>query len=84
MEGCTGGRGGGNGIGGKDPLCSAVGIGAGNGSYIIHNIGVVIARHDAVADIRDAVGAGKTAAQLLANCNSRAALAIFSGRASIV
>ena len=31
VEGCTGGRGGGNGIGGKDPLCSAVGIGAGNG-----------------------------------------------------
>ena len=27
---------------------------------------------------------GYAAAQLLANCNSRAALAIFSGRASIV
>ena len=65
MEGCTGGRGGGNGIGGKDPLCSAVGIGAGNGGYIIHNIGVVIARHDAVADIRDAVPAGEAAAQSL-------------------
>ena len=65
MEGCTGGRGSGNSIGGKDPLCSAVGIGAGNGGYIIHNIGVVIPRHDAVADIRDAVPAGETAAQSL-------------------
>ena len=44
----------------------------------------LVLRTDAIPASVSAGAALHAAAQLLANCNSRAALAIFSGRASIV
>ena len=64
-------------------------------SYVVDNVSAVasrdaqraaqqVLRTDAIPASVSAGAALHAAAQLLANCNSRAALAIFSGRASIV
>ena len=64
-------------------------------SYVVDNVAAVsskdaqraaqqVLRTDAIPASVSAGAALHAAAQLLANCNSRAALAIFSGRASIV
>ena len=46
-----------------DPLRRPDGIGSGDGSDVVHYIGVVVAGNEAEADVRDAVGAGEAAAQ---------------------
>ena len=64
-------------------------------SYVVDNVSAVasrdaqraaqqVLRTDAIPASVSAGAALHAAAQLLANCNSRAALAIFSGRANIV
>ena len=63
MKGGTCAGGGRDGIGAQDPLRRPDGIGSGDGSDVVHYIGVVVAGNEAEADVRDAMGASEAAAQ---------------------
>ena len=63
MKGGTCAGGGRDGIGAQDPLRRPDGIGGGDGSDVVHYIGIVVAGNEAEADVRDAMGAGEGAAQ---------------------
>ena len=63
MKGGTCAGGGRDGIGAQDPLRRPDGVGGGDGSDVVHYIGVVVAGNEAEADVRDAMEAGEAAAQ---------------------
>ena len=63
VKGGTCAGGGRDGIGAQDPLRRPDGIGGGDGSDVVHYIGVVVAGNEAEADVRDAMRAGEAAAQ---------------------
>ena len=74
MKGGTCAEGGRDGIGAQDPLRRPDGIGGGDGSDVVHYIGVVVAGNEAEADVRDAMGAGEAAAQGLTLVSSTATM----------
>lgn len=74
MKGGTCAGGGRDGIGAQDPLRRPDGVGGGDGSDVVHYIGVVVAGNEAEADVRDAVGAGEAAAQGLTLVGSTATM----------
>ena len=67
MKGGTCAGGGRDGIGAQDPLRRPDGIGGGDGSDVVHYIGVVVAGNAAEADVRAAVGAGVVVGSAVGN-----------------
>ena len=63
MEGCACAGGGRDGVGAQDPLRGPGCIGGGDGGDVVHDVGVVVAGHEAEADVRDAVRPGESAAE---------------------